>query len=167
MNASAAIAAIDVAGLDVNEDSIRKGLEDLSLPGRFQVIGNVVLDVGHNPQAARMLAKNLENRPCSGKTIAIFGMLADKDIEGVIGELKGQMDEWFIFPLDVPRGADIERLKHALEREKVEGCRVFRTVSEAWDHACATSGENDRIVIFGSFYTVADFMKLFPPGQRG
>ncbi len=167
MNASAAIAAIDAAGLAVDEESIRRGLQDLKLPGRFQKIGNFILDVGHNPQAARMLAENLGSESCLGKTIAIFGMLADKDIEGVIRELKGRISEWLIFPLDVPRGADIERLKLAFSREDGEACTAFHSLKDARDHACATSGENDRIVIFGSFYTVADFMKLIPPGQRG
>lgn len=166
MNASAAIAALDALGLAVDADSIGKGLTGLSLPGRFQVVGNVILDVAHNPHAAKMLAKNLESTPCAGNTLAIFGMLADKDVEGVIRELKGQIDAWLIIELDVPRGAAIPRLEIAFRKEHVEGFRAFPSLTDAWDHACAAARENDRIVVLGSFYTVADFMRLIPHRQR-
>ena len=162
MNASTALAALDALGIPVDDTRIAQGLTDLDLPGRFQVLGRAIVDVAHNPQAARMLAMNLEAMP-SARTVAIFGMLCDKDIEGVVRELKGKMNEWLIVKLDVPRGADTARLGIAFEREGVEGFRAFCSVSAAWDHACATSGENDRIVVFGSFYTVADFMRLIPP----
>ncbi|MHB1300257.1 MAG: bifunctional tetrahydrofolate synthase/dihydrofolate synthase [Burkholderiales bacterium] len=166
-NASAALAALDALNLDVGEDAIAKGFSNLKLPGRFQILpGNpmVVLDVAHNLQAAGMLAANLHDMPCNGKTIAIFGMLADKDIEGVVNTMQASIDEWLIVALNAPRGANIERLRHAFP----DRCAVkaFPSVGEARDHACATASENDRIVVFGSFYTVADFMRLNTLCQR-
>ena len=160
-NASAALAALDALNLDVGEHAIAEGLSNLKLPGRFQILPGkplVVLDVAHNPQAAGMLAANLLDMPCNGKTIAIFGMLADKDIGGVVSAMQAGIDEWLIVGLNAPRGADIERLRHALP----DRCTVkaFPSVGEARGHACATAAENDRIVVFGSFYTVADFMRL-------
>jgi len=166
-NASAALAALDALNLDVAENAIAEGLSNLKLPGRFQILTGkpvTVLDVAHNPQAAGTLAANLRDMPCNGKTIAIFGMLADKDIEGVVSAMQAGIDEWLIAGLNAPRGADIERLRRAFPA----GCvvKAFPSVGEARDHACATAAENDRIVVFGSFYTVADFMRSNTPGQR-
>lgn len=162
-NASGAIAAIDALGLCRDNAAVAEGLKELRLPGRFQAVGsNLVLDVAHNPQAAGALAGNLKAMPCRGKTVAIFGMLADKDIEGVVRAMKGAVEEWLIVGLDVPRGADIGRLEIALEREGVKRRAAFSSLAGAWAHACSTSGENDRIVVFGSFYTVAGFMGLSP-----
>lgn len=160
-NASAALAAVDCLEFDVDEKAIREGLMDLKLPGRFQVVGEkpaVILDVAHNPHAARALAANLAEMPCIGKTIAIFGMLADKDIEGVVTAMRGCVDEWLLVRLDAPRGATVEKMEQAFSGRQP----AFPSVREAWRHACATSSENDRIVVFGSFYTVADFMGSIP-----
>lgn len=160
-NASTALAAIDCLELAADDAAISGGLLDLALPGRFQVFpGNLVLDVAHNPQAAGILAMNLADMSCSGKTIALFGMLADKDIEGVIRQLKGSVDEWLVFGLDVARGASLERLALAFSTEGVNAVQPFSSLERAWHHACASACENDRIIVFGSFYTVADFMGL-------
>lgn len=166
-NASVVLAAIDSLKIEVDVATIGRALLDLELPGRFQMLpGNVILDVAHNPQAARMLAANLADMPCSGRTIAVFGMLSDKDIEGVIRALKTGVDEWMVFPLEVARGADISRLSLAFSLEQVAGVKTFSSVREAWHGACASASENDRIIVFGSFYTVADFMGLSPHQVR-
>ena len=166
-NASVALAAIDSLKIGVDDAALRLGLSDLDLPGRFQLFpGGAILDVAHNPQAARTLSMNLEDLPCKGKTIAVFGMLSDKDIEGVIRELRAGIDEWLACGLDVVRGASLERLALAFSRENVKEVKLFPSVREAWNHACAAASENDRIVVFGSFHTVADFMGLSPPDVR-
>jgi dihydrofolate synthase/folylpolyglutamate synthase len=160
-NASAALAALDAMNFSVSMDAIRQGFVDLALPGRFQILKTrpeVVLDVAHNTQAARALASNLGTHPPKGRTIAIFGMLADKDIEGVVGEMKEVVDEWLLARLDVPRGASMEKLQSAFSSPHPS----FPSVKDAWHHACAICAENDRILIFGSFYTVADFMGSIP-----
>jgi dihydrofolate synthase/folylpolyglutamate synthase len=160
-NASAALAALDCLDISVSADAIREGLVDLALPGRFQVLETdpeVILDVAHNPQAARALASNLKRHSPKGRTIAIFGMLADKDIEGVVEEMKNVVDEWLLAKLDVPRGASVERMQEAFSSPLPS----FSSVIDAWHHACAICAENDRILIFGSFYTVADFMGSIP-----
>ncbi len=160
-NASASLAALDAMNLSVSIDAIREGLADLALPGRFQILKTrpeVILDVAHNPQAARALASNLRRNPPKGRTIAIFGMLADKDIEGVVEEMKDVVDEWLLAMLDVPRGASMEKMQSAFSNPHP----FFSSVIDAWHHACAICAENDRILIFGSFYTVADFMGSIP-----
>jgi dihydrofolate synthase/folylpolyglutamate synthase len=126
------------------------------LPGR----PTVVLDVAHNPQAARVLADNLGDMGFYPETHAVFGMLKDKDIAGVCAAMKGSFSSWSVADLAVPRGADAETLAHALRDAGVEGeVQRFGSPRDAYAAARKHSSENDRIVVFGSFHTVADIMQ--------
>src|SRR5258708_25154063 len=103
--------------LAVDMGSIRRGLVEVDLPGRFQVIPGrpmVILDVGHNPHAARGLSESLRALPAGGRTIAVFAMLKDKDIAGVAQPLKDQVDEWLVAALPGVRGADARHIEQAL-----------------------------------------------------
>ena len=109
-NASAALFVVDLLGqrLPVSMQAIRSGLIEPDLPGRFQVLPGrpaIVLDVAHNPQAVGVLADNLGDMAFSSRTIAVVGMLADKDIAGSLAPLAGKVDTWLLADLDVPRGA--------------------------------------------------------------
>lgn len=168
-NAACALAAIEVmqAKLPVTATQIAAGLEAVRLPGRFQRISRqpaVILDVAHNPHAARVLAENLRAENSGGRTVAVFSMLADKDIAGVIAALAAEVDAWHVFALDHVRAADLARLRQAFD-EVVPDARVeiFSCVADALWRACNESRENDRIIAFGSFFTVAEVMRLFPP----
>jgi dihydrofolate synthase/folylpolyglutamate synthase len=161
-NAAAAIAALWSlrARLPVPMAALRSGLALTSLAGRFQVIGQAplrILDVAHNPHAARALAANLADLPPGGRIIGVFAMLADKDIEAVVACLKPHIDFWHMAPLDVPRGAGSARLESALSRFD---CRhaVHKDVAAAWRSACQEAGPTDTIIAFGSFHTVAEIM---------
>ena len=164
-NASTALAALDVLKdeLPVSMEAVRSGLLEASLPGRFQVLPGrpqLILDVAHNPQAARTLAQNLAAMPPSGRTFAVFAMLKDKDIAGVVRALRDSVDVWLVAGIDAPRGASSEELAQVLREARVPGeMRVFGTVAEALQHACNAAAEDDRIAAFGSFYTVADVMR--------
>lgn len=139
----------------LDRDKLKRGLKKASLPGRFQVLPGTpvqILDVAHNPQAARVLADNLASSTCNGKTRAVLAMLADKDIPGVINGLRGKIDQWYLATLDVPRAATAQQLETALAGENT---RLFDTPGSAYQAACRDAGEQDRIVVFGSFYTVA------------
>ena len=116
----------------------------------------IILDVAHNPQAVEGLAESLGAMGEFEQTIAVVGMLADKDIEGALAALAGAVDAWFLARLDVPRGASAERLAEALQAVDARGS-VTRCASpaEALERAAKEAGENDRIVVCGSFYTVA------------
>jgi dihydrofolate synthase/folylpolyglutamate synthase len=158
-NAACAIAALDAlhARLTVSDAAIRQGVREAQVAGRFQVMPGQpewILDVAHNPHAAHALATNLGARPCQGKTVALWAMLADKDIAGVAAAMDGVIDIWIAAGLEVPRGANVEQLTGALS-----GCSgtIHRchTIDEAWRLACELARENDRICAFGSFYTVA------------
>lgn len=147
--------------LPVDIGAIKRGLLLVENPGRFQVLPGrplTVLDVGHNPHAARALRRSLINLAFAQKRTAVFSMLSDKDIDGVLEIVKDQFDEWYIAPLDVPRGMTAEALQAKLEAQNIENIQTFTSVREAYRAALAKAGENDRIVVFGSFHTVADVM---------
>jgi dihydrofolate synthase/folylpolyglutamate synthase len=170
-NAAAAIMALETLQdrLPVAQNHIRKGLLDVRLPGRFQVVPgrpSVILDVAHNPAAARALAGHLARQPVSGKTWAVFAMLADKDIAGVIEPLKRKIDGWFVAPLPFPRGAPAGLLREALEKAGVHGCvAVCESVRQAYQGACLAAAQDDRILIFGSFYTVSAALAMLLPAD--
>jgi dihydrofolate synthase/folylpolyglutamate synthase len=164
-NASAALAALDALRdrLPVNMEAVRRGLVELSLPGRFQVLPGrpqIILDVAHNPHAAQMLAQGLAGLPPVNRTFAVFAMLGDKDIAGVARALNDRVDVWLAAGIDAPRGAGADELAGMLRAAQVRGKILqFPSVREAVQHACKVAAENDRITVFGSFYTVADVMR--------
>ncbi|HKC54049.1 MAG TPA: bifunctional tetrahydrofolate synthase/dihydrofolate synthase [Burkholderiales bacterium] len=164
-NASAALAALDAlrARLPVGMQDIRNGLAHVDLPARFQVLPGrptVVLDVAHNPQAAGLLAENLAEMGFYPETNAVFGMLRDKDIDGVCRALKDRISTWFAADLSVPRGASARALADALASVGAGGdVLCFKNPLEAYAAARKRANENDRIVVFGSFHTVADVMR--------
>ena len=163
-NAATAIAALDSlrADLPVTAQAIRDGLARVALPGRFQVLAGrpvVVLDVAHNPQAADVLAANLGDMGGFRRTVAVVGMLRDKDLAGVVGRLAGRIDRWYAATLDNPRGASADEVAGAIEAA-CPGAVVERFASPRAALAAAQGAaeQGDRIVAFGSFYTVADVM---------
>ncbi|MDE2118703.1 MAG: bifunctional folylpolyglutamate synthase/dihydrofolate synthase, partial [Betaproteobacteria bacterium] len=164
-NASAALAALDALRdkLPVGMEAVRRGLIEVSLPGRFQVVPGkpmLILDVAHNPHAARSLAQNLASLPPCPRTYAVFAMLRDKDMAGVARALKDSVDVWLAAGINAPRGASAAELAQVLDAEKVKGAILtFATATEALHHACKEAAENDRIAAFGSFYTVAEVMR--------
>jgi dihydrofolate synthase / folylpolyglutamate synthase len=168
VNASTALAALEsVAGLlPVGMQEIRDGLATVSLPGRFQVLPGrpvVVLDVAHNPHAAAVLAANLGSQGFFGRTIAVFGMLADKDIAGVVDALGVRIDAWHCATLPGPRGAGSDQLGEIVAARGGSAVHRHSEMVSAYGAACGEARENDRIVVFGSFLTVAAVLQL----QRG
>lgn len=169
LNASAVIAALSALRdrIPVSAQDIRNGFALVELPGRFQVLPGqptVVLDVAHNPHAASTLAQGLDKMGYHPYTYAIFGAMADKDIIGVIRPMVGLIDHWFCTDLPTTRAASAAELARILEASGVEntgtegGIQTFFSPSEAYQKALSLAGEGDRIVIFGSFYTVAGVM---------
>ena len=164
-NAAAAIAALDCLRerLPVAMNDIRSGLLQAENPGRFQVLPGrpvVILDVAHNPQAARVLAESLSAMKISGRTLAVFAMLRDKDIAGVVAALQAKVDHWFVSGLPGPRGAGVAELQQIMSAAGVAAATPCADVAAAYTQACELATENDRILIFGSFYTVAAVMQL-------
>jgi len=159
-NAACALAALDAlhACLPVAMKDIRQGLIELELTGRFQVLPGrptVVLDVAHNPQAARVLAANLGNMAFHRNTWAVFGMLEDKDIDGVIDALNERVTHWLPCTLDGRRAASADFLAARLKARGMKVAGEFASPAEALACAQENAGEDDRILAFGSFLTVA------------
>lgn len=162
-NASCALTVIECLNglLPIDIGSIKRGLLLVNNPGRFQVLPGrplTVLDVGHNPHAARAMRQNLIALPFARKRTAVFSMLADKDIDTVLDILKDQFDEWHIAPLNLPRGMTSEQLAAKLSGHGISSVKQFENIAKAYEAAVAAASENDRIIVFGSFHTVAEVM---------
>lgn len=149
--------------LPVDTDAIGKGLKKFSLTGRFQMLTEgrqTILDVAHNPQAARTLVHNLTQFPNSGKTHVIIGMLKDKDQMGVMSELIEITDYWHVVTTSSSRGSDSKTLKkELLELGVTVPITENDTVTDAFIRLEDKAGMHDRIVVTGSFLSVGDAMK--------
>ncbi|CNJ81678.1 bifunctional folylpolyglutamate synthase/ dihydrofolate synthase [Yersinia aldovae] len=155
-NAATALAVLYYSGLPLSDEVIRQGLMAASLPGRFQIVSEqplLILDVAHNPHAARYLTDKLAHLPKRGKVRAVVGMLSDKDIGGTLACLSEQVDEWYCAPLEGPRGATAQQLADHLMVS-----RQFSDVATAWRQAMQDSERQDVVIVCGSFHTVAHVM---------
>jgi len=155
-NASAAMCALDCLHqkLPLAMQDIRRGLAEVTLPARFQVLPGrpqVILDVAHNVQAAEVLAENLATSGFSPETIGVCGMLRDKDIGGVLRTLAPRITRWHMASLSGPRAASAQELA-----QHVKGAECFGSPSAALEAALGRANENDKIVVFGSFLTVGE-----------
>ncbi len=164
LNASAVMAACEAVReiLPVPMQAIRQGFMLVELPGRFQVLPgrpSVVLDVAHNPQAAGVLNENLASMGYFPETWAVLGMLGDKDVAGVVRLLRDRVDHWRLASLPGPRGLSAARLAEILREVGVSGdVSEHDSPRAAYQVARDAAAEGDRIVIFGSFLTVADVL---------
>ncbi|WP_186407249.1 bifunctional tetrahydrofolate synthase/dihydrofolate synthase [Candidatus Accumulibacter aalborgensis] len=170
-NASAALAAVELLRprLPVSMQAVRRGLIEPELSGRFQVLPGrpaIVLDVAHNPEAVGNLVDNLGEMGFFARTIVVVGMLADKDIAGSLAPLAGKVDVWLVANLDVPRGATAATLAHAVTAGGLGGqVECLASPALAFDRSAKLARENDRIVVFGSFYTVAAVLRSLKNGR--
>lgn len=168
-NAAAAVAALDALRdrLPVTMQALRTGLARARPPGRFQVVPGppmIILDVAHNPQAARALASNLARLTAGRRRIAVLGMLHDKDVVGVVRPLRPLIDAWFTAGLAVARGLSGEALRTLLAAEGIEVAGTHPDVPHALEVACASADPADIIVVFGSFHTVAAAASILERG---
>ena len=157
------------ARLPVSGGAVRDGLLAVALPGRFQVLPGrpvIVLDVAHNPHAARVLSAAARAMGYHAETRAVFGMLADKDIAGVVEAMKTTIDRWYVATLPGPRGASAAAVAAILESAGVapSAVRTFDDVAAAFNAARDGITEADRIIVFGSFLTVAAALAALAPG---
>lgn len=171
LNATAVLAALEVLKLKlpVGAQEVRTGLVTVELPGRFQVLPgrpSVILDVAHNPHAAAALNQNLGNMGFHPYTYAVFGSMQDKDIDGVLAAMSEHVDHWCLTGLPSPRAATASELAAKVQimlEDKPDSSEhtvsIFDDPAQAFANAMSRAGENDRIVVFGSFLTVAGVMK--------
>lgn len=158
--------------LAIDANAIANGLRAANLSGRFQRIAHgaveIILDVGHNPHAARWLAQRLAQTSSSGATIAVFAMMTDKDIAAVIDALKQRIDAWYIGALaDNPRAASTAVIAEKLRAAQVAKIVEAPTLLDAYQTALAQAEPGDRIIVFGSFFTVAAVLAQIQTEQQG
>jgi dihydrofolate synthase/folylpolyglutamate synthase len=164
LNASGVLAALEALGqrLPVSQQAVRQGLLNVELAGRFQVLPGrpaVILDVAHNPHAAAVLAENLDNLGFYPRTLAVLGMLRDKDAAGVIDKVADRIDHWYLGGTAGARGLSGQALAGILRtRRPAAALDAFDNVGAAFDAAHRAAAADDRIIAFGSFLTVADVM---------
>jgi dihydrofolate synthase / folylpolyglutamate synthase len=161
-NAATALAALEeiTPRLPMASSAVAQGLENVRLVGRFQLIKATpesptwILDVAHNPDAARVLARNLSAAPYPGKTFAVCGILADKDAAAIFAVVDDLIDAWWCASLDGPRGRSGASLAEVVRRQVATPVHIASSVAAACEAVSAAASARDRIVVFGSFHTV-------------
>lgn len=166
-NASGAIEALQCLSerLPLSRKAIEEALHSTKITGRFSKVKSnpdIYLDVGHNPHAASELAKMLSEESFSGKKVAVFGMLSDKDRNQVCKIMSQSFDEWYVSDLEGPRGGSAEDLEDMLKNNGVSSAKIrtFGNVELALKAAMEEVRETDKIIVFGSFLTVAAAVEL-------
>ena len=164
-NAAAAIAALRALDAPVSDPAIARGVAAARVPGRLEAFEldavEVVVDVGHNPQAAREVAAWLHSAPVRGSTRVVLAALADKDVAGVVDALSGQVQDWHLAGLEhVARGLAVDALAGRLAGTAAASAARHASVPEAIRAARAGSSAGDRIVVLGSFHTAAAALGL-------
>lgn len=167
VNAAGVLAALTALRdrLPVSAQAVRNGLALVTLPGRFQIVPGqptLVLDVAHNPHAAAALALNLDAMGFFQTTHAVFGVMADKDIYTLLARLNPLIDKWYFTDLPTPRAAtaaDLMRDWQSQNTRKDCSGATFSNPVQALQAAIKAANPTDRIVVFGSFYTVGGILK--------
>jgi dihydrofolate synthase/folylpolyglutamate synthase len=162
-NAALALQAFLLTGLTWDAGQVRQALLDTRITGRLdrrvaQFAGKPVellLDVGHNPHAAEYLARRLAARAPKGRRLAVFGLLADKDLEGVIAPLQGLVDDWAVAPLDTARSRPACELEQALANLGAT-VKSYVSVGAALEAQCTQATADDQVLLFGSFFCVGE-----------
>ncbi len=173
INQAAAIMAVLQSGLNISQDVIAQGLVQAKLAGRFELRQyqgqQLILDVAHNPHGAEFLTQQLTRylqlHPEIRRVNAVFSMLDDKDIVGVIKLLSNHVHQWYIAPLDVARAAPIARLHQDLAQFD-QSVVVADTVQESLLQAIAQRTSDQLILVFGSFHTLEAVWECMVDGNE-
>jgi len=167
VNASGVLAALSALRerLPVTAQAVRNGLAMVELPGRFQIVPGqptLVLDVAHNPHAVAALAANLDAMGFFPTTHAVFGAMADKDLGSILQRINPVIDRWYFTDLPTSRAARAQQLAELWRGINTRGdtdAQVFTQPLQALQAAVAAADPADRIVVFGSFFTVGAVLK--------
>ena len=167
LNASGVLAAVEIMRpqLPVTAQAIRNGLAMVELTGRFQIVPGepvLVLDVAHNPHSVSALAANLDAMGFYPCTHAVFGAMADKDLPSMLKKVLPMVDAWYFTDLPLPRATSAAQLEDTWRqmntRQDVKASQ-YVSPQKALEAAIAAAGPTDRILVFGSFYTVGGVLQ--------
>lgn len=164
LNAASVLMAVELLAqaLPVNQAPIREGLTSVTLAGRFQVLQDkvtLIVDVAHNPQSAQALASTLRQWPCPGKTHAVFAVLKDKDVSGILQAMADSVDCWHIAQLDAPRAMPAGEIFDRLRSLSGDiPAFIYPSVETAKQAALAQCAPQDRVVVFGSFLVASEVL---------
>ena len=167
VNASGVLAALDAlrARIPVTAQAVRNGLAMVELPGRFQIVPGqpvLVLDVAHNPHSVAALAENVDAMGFYPTTHAVLGAMADKDLQPMLQRMGPLVDRWYFTDLPLPRAARAEDLQQAWQAQNTRkdvSASLHPDPQSALQAAVAAADPADRIIVFGSFYTVGGVLK--------
>ncbi|SHN25076.1 dihydrofolate synthase / folylpolyglutamate synthase [Pseudomonas asturiensis] len=165
-NAALALQAYALLGYPLQHEVISEALASTRLAGRLDRRTvhwhgrsiNLLLDVGHNPHAAQFLAQRMAQQPIVGERLAVFGLLSDKDLEGVVCELASSIQDWAVAPLPTSRSRPAAELHAALENLGVR-VKSYSSIALALEAQCAHATPDDEILLFGSFYCVSEALE--------
>ena len=165
-NAAVALQVYALLDLPWSPVAVLQGLTDARIQGRLQEVNlpwqdktlHIMLDVAHNPHAASYLAERLKSKPIQGRRLAVLGVLDDKDLSGLLDCMQTQIDSWAVAALPTPRSCKVEQLEQALQRRDAS-VMAYQSIAQAIEAQCAQATEDDQIIIFGSFFTVAEALK--------
>ena len=156
-NVATALTVLDHLSIKLSSEKINHWIEQTKVIGRMEAFSfddiDVILDVAHNPQAARHLANQLQGKNYN-KIHAVVAMMADKDIDAALTPLLTIVDDWYLGNLSIERAASAKQMALLLSQLN-QSYNCFDNVTDAFKMACKEAGENDLIVVFGSFFTVA------------
>jgi len=164
-NAAAVLALLEAMGRFelLHADVVDKALSGLTIPGRMQHFGAGpawLVDVAHNPGAAVVLAHNLRASSRAERTIAIFGMLDDKDVAGVLTSLRNYVDVWIAVTAESPRAIPADELARRISNQVNAACLIAESIGDAMEQARRIAEPGDRILVTGSFYVVGPVLQL-------
>lgn len=173
-NAALALQAYALLGMPWQPEALQAALLGTRVTGRLdrrQIDWrgkriSLLLDVGHNPQAAEYLAARLTARPVAGRRSAVFGLLSDKDLPGVLRPLQGCLANWAVAPLPTPRTRPASELQAALTNLHAS-VSVHENIAAALDAQCEQATPDDEILVFGSFYSVAEALSWLESRATG
>lgn len=164
-NAAAVVQTLDSlrAVLPLPLTAVHRGLRSVELAGRCQVVSGrvpMVLDVGHNPQAASRFAAHLAEQFGNPRVSLVFSIMRDKDVAGVVAALREQVDQWYLAPLLSPRAASVEQLREILRDAGIDAVSWgYESPADAAQVALCQAGRHDLVAAFGSFHLIGDILR--------
>tara|TARA_B110000858_G_scaffold157033_1_gene179657 strand:+ start:295 stop:1587 length:1293 start_codon:yes stop_codon:yes gene_type:complete len=165
-HAAAALQALEIIEPSIleNTELLNNGITNISLMGRYQKISStpeIIIDVAHNADSAEKLMDNL-NKENKKNTVAVIGVLKDKDVYSLIKPMINNVDKWYCGTINSDRGMNADEIKTRMSSTiNQKNIETFGSIDKACSEAMLSLGKNDRLIVYGSFYTVSEFLDYY------